>query len=463
MRDYKPRRIVAAAMFQGEIGPVTARELVDMPEAQWGILKDRVTDYRSKRPAGLLATCLMCNDPVFIRARRMNGKPLPLFSHFQGGGADCEWHYGSNENPKHIRAEQYRGRQASAVHDHLCRCIDNMARLDSRYISSTVEAYLPPTESEHGRFPDVAVKWRDFSDFVIEVQLSRTFQTEISARCTHYEREGVALIWVLYGFEPDIGIPQSFVDVVRRHRGNAFVIDQEAISASNERKTIVLKCYLQDDLGGFGTSRLVTLDDLTFPPDRLPYLEDRITKALLAKISAKRRPYLAFFEAIKDVEHWIEKDNPQRRTLIATLRALTPDLSIWASTVEDEENAVLRLLAAIFSIVSTANGKPRNYATMHPNVSAMLNTWLNAREDFQRYAAIIEFLLRRTPLESLLKGTVGKHIDRAKQRLDGNLCIVGEPEWLILRDLMPEIFDSGIRAQLRYLSSLPTWALSATD
>lgn len=438
----KLQRIIEAAIFEGAIGPVTARELIAMPEPEWGTLRDRITDHRYNRPTGLLARCMMCGDPVFIRARKKDGVPYPLFSHFQGGGLNCPWHQGRNENPEHVRQEQYRGQQESLAHRMLCEQIDTMAKLDERYLSSSVNAYRPPTESEHGRFPDVAVQWRDFPECVFEVQLSRTFQTEISARCTHYEREKAALIWVLFGFDPQhAAIPQSFVDVIRRHRGNAFIIDRESVAASYEQRTIVLKCYLQNDAGGFDAPRLVRLDALTFPKDGLPYLEDRISQPLLDRIRSTRASCFAYLVTVKGESYGLEKDSPERRQLLEELRAVTPKLSVWEASQRDEENATLRLIACVFSILAEANGKPRIYGTKHPNVVAMLNTWLHNREEIQRCALILEQLLRRTPLAHLLKGTVGQHIERAKQKMDGNLVLEGEPEWSVMAHLVPEVFD----------------------
>jgi hypothetical protein len=47
----------------GTYGQSTARELVEMPEAEWGILRDRITDYRQGRPAGVVCRCVMCGEP----------------------------------------------------------------------------------------------------------------------------------------------------------------------------------------------------------------------------------------------------------------------------------------------------------------------------------------------------------------------------------------------------------------
>ncbi len=458
----KLQRIIEAAIFKGEIGPVTARELVAMPQAEWGTLRDRITDHRHKRSSGLLAECAMCGDPVFIRARKKNGVAYPLFSHFQGGGLACPWRHGVNENPDTVRRDQYHGQQESQAHRLLCEQIDALAKLDERYISSAVNAYRPPTESEHGRYPDVAIIWRDFPECVFEVQLSRTFQTEISARCTHYEREHAALIWVLFGFDPQQAeIPPSFTDVIRRHRGNAFILDREAVTASREQHTIVLKTYLQNASGGFDPPQLVRLDALTFPKGGLPYLDDRISKALLDRIARHRRKCFAFLKTIRGVSHGVERDSTERRTLLEELRAIEHPFTYWEASPLDADNAILRLIACVFSVIAAANGKPRIYGTSHLNITGMLNTWLHTRDDIQRSALILERLLTHTPLANLLEGTVGEHIARAKAIMDGNLVLEQEPEWEIVGYLVPEIFDPRIREQLRYLGSLPKWAQSA--
>ena len=184
--EEKLKRIIEATLFEGGIGPVTARELVEMPEAEWGILRDRITDYRQGRPAGVVCRCVMCGDPVFIRARRKNGVHYPLFSHFQGGG--LRFARGTTEQTstqKELREEQYSGQQESRRR--IVCCVNRSTPWRSltrvRPISSVWSMHIGNhrPKSEHGRFPDVQVVWRDFPECVFEVQLSRTFQTEISA------------------------------------------------------------------------------------------------------------------------------------------------------------------------------------------------------------------------------------------------------------------------------------------
>ncbi len=169
------------------------------------------------------------------------------------------------------------------MHRLLCNLIAELAAADPRAEAVTVDEYLPPTANAHGRYPDVYVRWGGLPPMAIELQLSRTFQTEISARCVHYDREGIALIWVLYGVELDAeDIPQSFRDVLSRHRMNAFLLDQAAIEASHAQNTLVLSYRLAKPGGGFEPSRQVRLDALTFPSGGLPFVKDRLTPGLVA-------------------------------------------------------------------------------------------------------------------------------------------------------------------------------------
>ena len=459
--QVKPRRIIRAALFDEPIGAITADELLAMPEDRWGNLRDRLTDGRHGRPGGLSAACLYCGHPVYIQVRNLLGIRRPGFAHFGGGDPRCAWHYGSAISEDAARAAQYHGQQEGELHRRLCEQIAALATLDERHVRTTVAQYLPPKESEFGRYPDVYVEWEGFRPFAIEFQLSNTFQTEISARCSHYDREGVPLLWVLYGVDPDNEhTPQSYRDVMRRHRNNAFVLDRAAIEASHDSKTLVLASYLQNEGGGFDPPRLIRVDALNFPERGLPYVEDRITAALNAEIGARRRPW---FDALKGLNSPWDSRVFQAHGVVNVLaqarERLGGGLSIWEPNTQAEDFAVLRLVAIVFSVAAEAVGRPHNYATRHPNIRAMLNTLLNnVGSEVQRYALLLETLLAHTTCAPLLKGTVGQHIERAKQQMEGNLCLDGEPEWDIVRYLLPEVFDPVIRQEMKYLGVLPSWA-----
>lgn len=426
-------------MFEGPIGPLLARELVAMHEDDWGVLRDRITDHRHGKK-GLIARCLACESHVFIQTRILNGKRLPLFAHYKGGNPACPWYHGKTIVPNHVRAAQYQGQQESPTHRLMCEKIAEIVHLDRRYIRHQIGQYLPPTQNDHGRFPDVFVEWEEIGSFAIEFQLSNTFQTEISQRCRHYEREKIPLLWVLYGLDPMREMPQNFRDVIRRHRNNAFVLDHSAAQASFEQQTLVLTCHLRND-DGFDPPTLVRFDQLKIPPSRLPFYEDRIVLPLLQRIEERRRPWLVALDA------WNKCDtnNVSVQAALETLPSRPSD-----------DFLTVRLVAAALSIVSAAKGEERNFATKQLNISGMLNSLLDSRA-IAPYATQLTRLIEVTEAHHLLKGTVGEHLRRAKDRAGDNQAKEGYPEWATLQHLIPEALDRVIHDQLAYFDALPHW------
>jgi hypothetical protein len=421
----EPQRIVEAAIIE-RIGAVTARELIAMSDNRWGHLRDKITDQRHGKD-GLLARCMNCGCAVYIRSSKLRGVARPLFQHYSGSDQNCPWYQGGNSKPDDIRAAQYQGRQESPFHRHMCELVGELAALDRRYIKHSVAQYLPPTESESGRFPDTFVEWAEYGSFAVEFQMSNTFQTEISARCKHYEREGIPLIWILFGIDTAMNLPQNFVDVIRRHRGNAFVLDQAAVAASRDQKTLMLTCYLRNAAGGLDPPTIVRFDELEIPRSKLPYYKDRIVEPQLEEIANFRHPW---FDALKQ---WKDRFTP--------LRNLKRPESL--------------LVAVAFSIVATA-AKRRiiNYASEQPSISAVINTYLN-NGDFARYTNLLTQIIQNTAIDEWIKPSVWKHMN-----LHGSSDQAAQdsPEWLLLRDLLPEVLNPVFREELRDLDALPRWA-----
>ena len=105
--ERQSQRIVAAAVVE-RIGPVTAHDLLAMPDDSWGVLRDRITDRRYGKD-GLLATCMACGGEVYIRTARTRGVRRPLFAHYAGSNPNCPWYQGRNIKPEDARAAQYQG------------------------------------------------------------------------------------------------------------------------------------------------------------------------------------------------------------------------------------------------------------------------------------------------------------------------------------------------------------------
>ena len=299
----KPQRIIEVAVVD-RVGPITAQQLMTMSEAEWGLLRQRITDARRERGPASIAACLRCGGAVFIKARAFRSQRLPYFAHFKGADTTCPWFTGDTQDPDSLKAGQYHGRQESPAHRLICEQIAALAEQDPSCSRVAVDTYLAPTAEGHGRYPDVLVTYEDGRAVAFEIQLSNTFQTEISDRSLHYRREGVGLIWVLLGHELRSGdLPQSFRDVILRHRDNAFVLDQAAVEASLRNQRLMLTCFLREPEGDFDEGRQIAVSDLVFPEAGWPYYEDRITPGLLARGEAVRAPWRRALQARKELSH----------------------------------------------------------------------------------------------------------------------------------------------------------------
>lgn len=461
-RKFQARRMIRAVILDGEDRMLTVDTLMEMPRKQWETLRNRLTDRRRGKANEVTARCVMCGHPVYIASRKLRFRSLPLFQHFRGGNPVCPWYQGETHTPDAVRAAQYRGHQESEAHRRMCELVLSLAQRDPRHRRGEVNQYLPPTASSHGRYPDVYLEWDGMVPFAIELQLSNTFQTEISGRYLHYQREGIRLLWVLVAFETRAEhLPQSFRDVVNRHRGNAFVLDEHAAEASRAEGTLILSCFLLRDDESFDPPKLVRLDELTFPETGLAYFEDRIALPILKRLEAKRQVWRFILEEINCEWTHERLQAPMVQRAIGTAARL---LRSSLRTDITEAASLLKLIAALFSIMNDAAGAPANLLSHQPNTKAMLNSFLiNRSDNLAHCASIIEYFLARSAVSGLLSGTVGEHIRRAKDSLGGELAGPKSWQWAACERLFPEIFDAQIRDHLRYWGALPTWATPLKD
>ena len=452
----KPKRTIELVLLD-RVGVISAKELVQLPTHKWVHLRQMITDAHKSNPSNDLAKCLLCGCPVFIQSKHLDGRKLPLFVHY-GGAEHCPWSSGKTIHPKAARASQYQGNQESPAHRLLCDQVAKLAELDVRVSSATVSRYLPPTENAYGRFPDVLIQRHDGSRYAIEIQLSNTFQTEISERCLHYERENVPLIWLLLGTDfPQGPASQSFQDVIMRHRGNAFVLDMAAYAESKRRQKLIVKCYLQIDDSAFDAGQLVDLDDLTIPRSNVPYWKDCLTPLLLGKAESAREPWrIALRQRSPELDY---DDFDQQPFLEANdnLCDRVEGLRKWQTQNRHGRWLFANLIAVAFSLLSYAAGRFRNYATHQPNVQGLMNSKLPS-ENMLPFATIMKTLLTQTAANSLLDGSVGKHLQRAlaDSQSEGLECC--PVLWAAVSELFPEVFDRLLRLQLQELGELPPWA-----
>jgi hypothetical protein len=154
-----PQRTIEEVFIDGR-GPLTSAQLLAMHDDEWGFLRDETTRF-SKTGEGLSLRCHECGGPVYVKAVRAQGElSRPMFAHRRDADHNCPWFTGDTMTPDEARAAQYHGQQVSAAHEQMCALIDELVRLDARYIRSTRGSYLSSAVSDHGRFPDVYVEWQ---------------------------------------------------------------------------------------------------------------------------------------------------------------------------------------------------------------------------------------------------------------------------------------------------------------
>ncbi len=436
-----PQRTIRKAFFSNKIGVLTIEELLQMSPEKWEHLRNRISDtYHDS--GEYLAVCAKCGHGVSIATRRCDGVNLPYFKHFSGANPNCEWFTNDSKSPDVIRAKQYQGQQESAEHRLLCEKLAELIMLDERCNSCEVDKYRRHKNASNtfGRYPDIQATWDGFGEFSIEVQLSNTQQYEISQRGIHYKREEIPLLWLLGDLEFGEQLPQCFVDIIHRHRGNAFVLDHEACKASYEQKTLVLKAHILSD-EKLVESRLVRFDELNIPTSKAPFVVDVLSKNIIKECHSKRQRWFEVLKPFKDTklsDSFLEKIKAE----VSFSGSIT---AIW-------------LIAITFSIASAANGRWRNYANSTPNMKTMLHGIFYKRE-LQPYARLLKgFIMKTTAGDTYYVSGKGAEVfDRVMLKAEQ----VGEDDsnWLVVQDLFPELYDPVVQDELVYLSSLPGWVV----
>lgn len=284
--------------------------------------------------------------------------------------------------------------------------------------------------------------------------MAKTALVEISSRARAYGRDGVRLIWVVPNFNPDAPVAAHIRDMAAHHRGNVFSLDDAALEASaRESKMMLTACVGHRD-GTFEPPRLVSLADLIYPTEGLPFLEDLGTSESLVAWEARRAPWVAYFEENIGKPDALFDDMPERAALLAAFHAAEPG----PQRPEVDADQLIDLAAILLSVFAEARGKRRVYVTKLANAKALLNTLLGHRPHLARCADLFETMLERSCLDDWRHGTGGRHLERARTLAGETQATAEDVEGRLFRYLIPEIFDGTERARLAGRDALPDWA-----
>lgn len=458
-------RTILIADFELPRGAIKIEQLMAMPRAGWEHLRGQINVRRREDRTRPIARCRLCEGSVFIRVQADRDSHVPMYAHYPEGSRDCPWYEGNNLRPDDARAAQYQGHQESALHRRLCLTIEQLVKADPRCSHSAVNTYLRSEIHKRGRWPDVFTDLSGLGRFALEVQLSKPFAPEIAARHVHYDAEGIALVWIFNTLEEPM--PQGFHDVVAMQRGNAFIFDDEAETASIERRTLVLKCFMENGQGGWGEARLIELDDLQTGAGRSAFVEDCRSEALKQRC---RKDRTLWWDAMKKAQK--ERPNSpeyseQFEDVWSDAKARVTGLWEWERDFWIERSNRARAhTAALYAILcsiahSAAAGHPVLQITKFSGESAvlsMLNSKLSG-SDFKHCAGLIEAFLASTALADLLeKASLCRILIEAKQT---EVQVEHDhPLWRVMAHLFPEVLDGLVRAELADLGQLPAWAMS---
>lgn len=275
-----PQRVLKRSLDRKELRIVTSDELLGMSDEAYQQIRRQVTIGIKTDDARYI--CARCGHPVYAP----HYKTGPGWKHVGRDPIDCAWWTGKTSSVDEVSARQFQGQQESPLHLHAKSVVAKLLAADDRVTDIVVDEILHGAKDY--KKPDVRAKFGE-RPIAVEMQLSTTQIPVIIERELFYEREGWSLIWLTWDFEPCPyqDVRQAFRDIATAHSENLFTIDAETIDESERQKRLVFRSLWWDK--GVCHHRIASLDDLTWPEGRLPFLVDT-TPAPLTKAPQKEEP-----------------------------------------------------------------------------------------------------------------------------------------------------------------------------
>lgn len=403
-----------------------------LSRAEWQDIRSRINRSEGRNSA----FCLGCNDPVYVKIG--NSGRGPHFSHFAGGGGSCPWGPGIGLSPDQVRAMIFKGNQESLVHKEMCRRVLALIEKDPRFKpgSGAINAYERPAGGGRGgRWPDVRFELEGLGRFAIEVQFAESLATEVAERGKFYLDQGINLLWLLPRYRIDESWRAFVHDIAFEAGGNLFVLDPQAVAASEARRTLVLSTFWKRD--GQLEHLPVTLDELTYRPGRHPYALDVVTPELFREASKRRDILEAGLRAGMTENH--------RRTKHTLRNPVTGDVD-WQ--YED-------LIRLLFSIWSEAKGEWFNYLNNHKDLQGVVSSYVYSRAGWP-HARVVREMIMQTCARGSIKQSLLKMLDDAEAKAEQLLS--DDPMISEAVSYFPEVFRSDLRGNPLRSDVLPLWA-----
>ncbi|WP_420554249.1 DUF6035 family protein [Neptuniibacter marinus] len=206
-------------------------------------LRMEINDARNSKNTPLLR-CSLCKEPLYIRAKNLSDKHEYFPSHHKAISEEqeqCPQRSNTHIPIEIIRALKYQGAAESKLHHDLKHHIAEILKLDSRIPNETIHIEKIIKVKGEWRKPDVQASLGGLVT-AFEVQVSTEMAPMISVRQYFYQKFG-RIIWIMPTFDPG-KIRQSQIDIAITNNDHLFVLDDEMIQLSFERKELHLRCWI---------------------------------------------------------------------------------------------------------------------------------------------------------------------------------------------------------------------------
>lgn len=211
--------------------------------------------------------CRYCKQ--YIKIRAIDSKVNLHFAHLKDSDS-CILKTDNRSTREQIDAIKFNGAKESKEHIELKSLIYKYLEMNKKCKEIIIEKVQRDKATKDWRKPDIKANYKDLN-IVIELQLSTTYLSVITAREEFYKRNEIYTLWVFNKVEK-VDNEQTFtqMDIFYNNNYNAFEFDHEAIKKSIENRTLFFNChfhfpYIDDSkIKIKWESELISIDEVSF-------------------------------------------------------------------------------------------------------------------------------------------------------------------------------------------------------
>lgn len=282
---------------------ITASALLDNMDSDDIVLLRRKlrTANREGKP---VLVCAECSTKLELRCNKLSresrGEDYYFFKHYKDS-KECSIKTNSRLPVGVLLARKYENVKESIPHIDLKNRLGYIIEQfhSPEKISIDSKFYFDKSGSGGRRKPDVyaAINGKEYA---FEIQLNTTFLSVIEEREAFYEKNDVSILWIFKHFPLEDGLQRlTQKDIYVPNRLNAFVLDNEMLDLSIEKKKLHLKVYYKTfcvdgwEVCSQWNTEVITIEDLNYADNYKPFFYDSFADKENAKqeLEQKKEEY----------------------------------------------------------------------------------------------------------------------------------------------------------------------------